>query len=219
MLSLTGLSNITGFAFANAAIVFPPEPDGTNLEGTVVLPNPSIVTFELVRYPQLYHQVKILTQIQGNVTVNMIVGGIIIGEGRINNIVLVPGNNTIPIRATVNLKTCIENLSTLLASEAKALTSGNVVISASGNSTIFNGQHIPYYENVLNNLVLTGEMPLIQIIIDSLENLLGGTNNTVLNSIIGAFSGNGTGTNLLTTILNGLGNIGNSSSLLGDLKV
>jgi hypothetical protein len=139
----------------------------------------------------------------------MIVGGIIIGEGRINNIVLVPGNNTIPIRATVNLKTCIENLPTLLTSEAKALTSGNVVISASGNSTIFNGQHIPYYENVLNNLVLTGEMPLIQIILDSLENLLGSTNNTILNSIIGAFSGNGTGTNLLTTVLNGLGNIGN----------
>jgi hypothetical protein len=200
--------------------VFPPEPDGTNLEGTVVLPNPSIVTFELVRYPQLYHQVKILTQIQGNVTVNMIVGGIIIGEGRINNIVLVPGNNTIPIRATVDLKTCIDNLSTLLTSEAKALTSGNVVISASGNSTIFNGQHIPYYENVLNNLVLTGEMPLIQIILDSLENLLGGSgNNTILNSIIGALSGNGTGTNLLTTFLNGLGNIGNSSSLLEGLKV
>jgi hypothetical protein len=44
-----GLNNLTGFSFATAAVVLPPESDGTNLKGSVVMPNPSIVTFELVR--------------------------------------------------------------------------------------------------------------------------------------------------------------------------
>lgn len=46
---LAGLAKLNGFAFASAAVVLPAEADGTNLKGTVVLPNPSIVTFELVR--------------------------------------------------------------------------------------------------------------------------------------------------------------------------
>lgn len=45
----TGLNNLTGFTFIEAAYVFPSAADGTNLKGTVILPNPSIVTFELVR--------------------------------------------------------------------------------------------------------------------------------------------------------------------------
>jgi hypothetical protein len=44
----TGLNELKGFAITDAAIVFPPDSDGTNLKGNVTLPNPSIVTFELV---------------------------------------------------------------------------------------------------------------------------------------------------------------------------
>jgi hypothetical protein len=50
-----GLDSISGFSFVEAAVVFPPLADGTNLQGTVILPNPSVVTFELVRgsYPEI----------------------------------------------------------------------------------------------------------------------------------------------------------------------
>jgi hypothetical protein len=43
-----GLNSLDGFSFASAAAVFPPEADGTNLKGTVILPNPTVVSFELV---------------------------------------------------------------------------------------------------------------------------------------------------------------------------
>lgn len=43
-----GLNKLDGFTFSSAAVVFPPDPDGTNLKGTVILPNPTVVTFELV---------------------------------------------------------------------------------------------------------------------------------------------------------------------------
>jgi hypothetical protein len=51
---LNGLNNLDGFTFASAAVVFPAEADGTNLIGTVVLPNPTVVTFELVCVPYSY---------------------------------------------------------------------------------------------------------------------------------------------------------------------
>jgi hypothetical protein len=91
----------------------------------------------------------------------MIIGNITMGQGRIDNVFLVPGDNTVPIRATFNLKTAIQHLGVILQAESDALTKGNVVISASGNSTVYNGVHIPYYEAILNNVVLTGEVPLI----------------------------------------------------------
>jgi hypothetical protein len=206
-----GLNSIQGFSFVEAAVVFPPLADGTNLQGTVILPNPSAVTFELVRDHHLKIQMmKELTFWQGNVTLNMIVGGVIIGQGRINDVLLAPGNNTVALSATVDLKTAIENLPTLLQAEAKSLVNGNVVVSASGNSTIFNGVHIPYYEQVLNNLVITGEVPLIQILVDSLDIALG-PNSTLLSGLLGVFVG-GNSTNLLISFLGSLTGLGSGSS-------
>jgi hypothetical protein len=140
----------------------------------------------------------------------MIVGGVIIGQGRINNVLLAPGNNTVALSATVDLKTAIENLPILLQAEAKSLVNGNIMVSASGNSTIFNGVHIPYYEQVLNNLVITGEVPLIQILVDSLDMALG-PNSTLLSGLLGAFTG-GNSTNLLTGLLGSLTGLGSGSS-------
>lgn len=141
----------------------------------------------------------------------MIVGGVIIGQGLLDNVVLSPGNNTVAIRAIVDLKTMIQNLPTILDAEASSLTNGNVLISASGNSTVYNGVHIPYYEAVLNNLFLTGEMPIVKLLIDSLEQYLG-SNNALISGLLGAVNGS----SLLTEILGRLTK-NNSSSLLSSL--
>ena len=140
----------------------------------------------------------------------MIVGGIIIGSGRINNVVLTPGNNSLPIRATVDIKTAIQNLPALFVSQVDALKSGNIEISASGNSTVCNGQHIPYYEAVLNNLMLTTEMPLVQILIDTLESYL--SSNSMLSNILNSFNG----TAILGQLLGGT--VKGNSSFLSALR-
>lgn len=210
-----GLNKADGFSFVDAAIIFPPETDGTNVRGTVILPNPSIVTFALVNWSFSTAVLKSETnKPKGNVTLNMIVGGVTIGHGFLDNVALSPGNNTVPIRAIVDLKTLIQNLPTILAAEANSLTNGNVLISASGNSTIYNGLHIPYYEVVLNNLFLTGEMPIIKLLIDSLQQYLG-SNNTLITSLLGG----GNGMSLLTGILEALGGSSksNATNLLSGL--
>ena len=110
---------------------------------------------------------------QGNVTLNMIVDGVIIGHRFPDNVILSQGNNTVAIRAIVDIKTLIQNPPTILAAEANSLTNGNILISASGNWSVYNGLHIPCYESVLSNLFLTGEMLIIKLLIDSLQQYLG----------------------------------------------
>jgi hypothetical protein len=140
----------------------------------------------------------------------MIVGGLIIGNGRLQNVVLSPGNNTLSIKATVDLKTAIQNLPIILLSQANALKSGNLEVSASGNSTICNGQHIPYYETVLNKLVVTAQLPVIQLLVDSLSGFLstsnltsilsGAVNSTDLLGILAGLSKNSTLSTALSTL-------------------
>ena len=202
------MNKVDGFSFADAAVIFPPETDGTNLRGAVILSNPSIVTFALVStfvFNAIMNNKP--NKYKGNVTLNMIVGGVVIGHGFLDNVVLSPGNNTVAIRAIVDIKTLIQNLPTILAAEANSLTNGNILISASGNSLVYNGLHIPYYEAVLSNLFLTGEIPVIKLLIDSLQQYLG-SNNTLITGLLGAVNG----TSLLSEILGALGGPTNSSS-------
>lgn len=113
-------------------------------------------------------------------TLNIIVGGVLLGNATMNNVYIVPGNNTVSARGIINLKTAIMNLPAILSSQVGALTKGNIEMSASGNSTIYNGQHIEYYEKVLNNLMLTTQMPLLAILMDSLKGILGGEGGLAL---------------------------------------
>ncbi|KFY47496.1 hypothetical protein V495_01934 [Pseudogymnoascus sp. VKM F-4514 (FW-929)] len=160
---LKGLNKLKGFGIESARAVLPPQADGTNLIADLQIPNASLVSFEL-----------------GNVTLNIFVGGVLLGNATMYNVYLVPGENIVPARGIINLKTAIMNLPTILQSQVGALTKGNIEMSASGNSTIYNGQHIEYFEKVLNSLMLTTQMPLLAILMDSLKGILGGDGGSPL---------------------------------------
>lgn len=200
-IKLAGLNELKDFSFQVAAIAFPPLADGTNLKGTVILPNPSIVSFEL-----------------GNVTLNTLIGNLTIGSGRLNSVVLYPGNNTVPILATLDIKTALANLPIILAAESDSLVSGNVAVSASGNSTIVHGERISCYEAMLNKLVITSEVPRVKILMDSLQEEFGGNSSIggLSTGLLGSGSGGGNATNLFGTLLGGL-NLNSSLGLGGAL--
>jgi hypothetical protein len=142
----------------------------------------------------------------------MILGNVTVGQGRIQNVMLVPGPNLVPIRATLDIKTAFQNLPQIIASQAGSLAKGNITISASGNSTVYNGLHIPYYEAVLNNLLVTGEVPLIKLLAGSLQQFFQG-NNTLITGLLGAFNGTA-GLDQLLKLLLGSSNSSLSTSLL-----
>lgn len=112
----------------------------------------------------------------------------ILGNGTISNVLLRPGNNSVPLRAVVDIPNAIRNIGPILAAETEALSQGNVMISASGQSTIYEGEHIPYFEKVLNNLTISANVPILRVLFGSLSGLVS-SNPDVMQNVTDALRG------------------------------
>ena len=148
---------------------------------------------------------------------NLVSGNITLGQASLMNVYLQPGNNTLPLRGVLDLKTLIENLPTLIESEASALESGNLRLQATGNSSVFNGESITYFDDVLSRLVLTGDVSIIKLLNGTSIDLENSTNPILrdIGNAISAINSTGIPSDLLkllaqvnlTSILDDLGNL------------
>lgn len=118
------------------------------------------------------------------------IGGFDIGRARLYDVELKPGNNSVPARLDVDIQAALKNIVPILQSQTETLQRGNLALSASGNSTIYNGKHVEYLESVLNGLTLTAEVPIMKILTDSIGGLLS-DNSGILQDIMGALNGTG----------------------------
>lgn len=55
------------------------------------------------------------------------------------------------------------------------------MLSASGQSTIYDGLHIPYYEKVLNNLTISANVPILRVLFDTISKLVASNPGTIGN--------------------------------------
>ncbi|KAI9813117.1 MAG: hypothetical protein M1827_004337 [Pycnora praestabilis] len=126
VLTLKGLNGLAGFNVTSFEIKLTPEPDGANMLGIVYIPNPSVMTLEL-----------------GNVTMNLYVQGDFVGTSLLRDLTLVPGNNTVEMRSTTNQSLIIQKLANF--------KDGMLPVDIVGNSSVYNGQHLTYYEAALQS--------------------------------------------------------------------
>ncbi|KAJ5718842.1 uncharacterized protein N7483_009924 [Penicillium malachiteum] len=166
-IELNGLDKLDGFSIESAEVAIPKEADGTNIIATATLPNRSVFTFAL-----------------GNVTLNLWSYDLLIGQGTIQNVVLKPGNNTVSLRGELDIETIIDNIYDIIHSQEAALLDGDFQLSASGNSTIYNGNHIAYYEEILNNLTLTTRVSILEVLSGTLDGLLDDHSNSTIASLV-----------------------------------
>ncbi len=122
---ITGLNGLAGFNVTSFSIKLIPEPDGANMVGEVFIPNPSVLTISM-----------------GNVTFNNYVDDTFIGTSSLTDLVLKPGDNTVPMRSTVNQTFVIETV-------VGKYTDGMLPVDIVGNSSVFEGEHLPYFEKAL----------------------------------------------------------------------
>ncbi|QSZ31013.1 hypothetical protein DSL72_000574 [Monilinia vaccinii-corymbosi] len=134
---LNGLKgfNVTGVRVNLTAL------SGPNLSGHAYIPNPSDMTIAM-----------------GNVTLQLSTASGVIGNATIENMTLVPGNNTIPMTGTMNQAKIISSMNP---------TTGFVDLSIIGQSAIYNGQHLVYYERALASTNLSLALNVKQVIADS----------------------------------------------------
>lgn len=202
--TIDGLNQLAGVKLDNIKIILPPEEDGTNLIGNFTLPNWSTLTIGL-----------------GNLTFNAWAGNVIIGNATILNVYLPPGNSTLPFRGQIFIDTLISNLGSVISSQANLLESGNLVVGISGNKTTVNGEHITYLENVLNEIKIFTEVPIIQALGDILDSVSGTDPTVDLGGILGLISDLLGSSGPIGDLLGGLGNLTslfNLSSILGNSR-
>ncbi|KAJ5887533.1 hypothetical protein N7495_007574 [Penicillium taxi] len=109
--------------------------DGNNMFGHAYIPNPTVMTIAM-----------------GNITLNLFLEGTFIGNSYMNNIVLKPGNNTVPMVSSVNAMQILE----FMASTNNTYHDGVVPFLVTGNSSVYHGVELPYFTEALraNNLTI-----------------------------------------------------------------
>lgn len=125
--TLTGLSGFAGIASYNGSISLSNFTDGTNFHTTAVIPNHSLVTFEI-----------------GNVTFVNFLNGANVGNTYLDNVVLYPGNNTFPFRSSISQSPVLTAVQTQPYCEK-----GIVPFELSGRSVLNNGQNLTYFTEAL----------------------------------------------------------------------
>lgn len=136
-----GLNGLAGFNVTGAKVNLTAATGEPNLSGFAYIPNPTVLTVAM-----------------GNVTLSLqTVKEGVVGNATINNLTIAPGNNTLPMTATVDQTKVISSMD----------SNGFVDMVITGTSAVYNGQHITYYEKALSSNVLTLQMNIKQILSDS----------------------------------------------------
>ncbi|CAG7915748.1 unnamed protein product [Penicillium olsonii] len=131
--AMNGLNQLVGFAVSEFHIMIP-SVNGYNMNGTVLIPNPSVMTITM-----------------GNLSLNLAVDGKAMGTTYLNDLVLKPGNNTVPMLAKVDQSAVIG----LLTSSSNPYKDGIVPFDITGNSSTYNGKELPYFTKALSANKLT----------------------------------------------------------------
>ncbi|KAI0878350.1 hypothetical protein GGS24DRAFT_496901 [Hypoxylon argillaceum] len=173
-LEVESLNSLEGFGITTLQLVYPPMEDGRNIKGTINLPNSGMLTLGL-----------------GNLTFNLFSGDIKLGYMSIYDVNLPPGNNSQNFDGQIYLKELLPNLGAILDSQSAPLADGNIEIRATGNSTMVNGMHIGYLEQVLNKKTLVATMPAITLLGDLIGSFTGSA-NVSLTDLLGDTFGNST---------------------------
>jgi hypothetical protein len=137
---IAGLNGLQGFALTDFAIITETLKNGTNANGTIAIPNPTVATYDM-----------------GNLTMSMYVNGTYVGNSTIKDMVIRPGNNTFEMYATTNQTTVLSLLFT-------SYKCGIFPIDIVTDKVVYNGQQLPYYERALQAKNLTVQLNVIEVL-------------------------------------------------------
>lgn len=171
---VSSLNKLSGFGIQHMQLMMPAEANGTNIQGTLNLPNWGALTLGI-----------------GNLSLNLMSGDLRIGLITVYDVLIPPGNNTRYFNGELYLDVVFQNLGTILSSQGDALSEGNIQIDATGNSTVVNGEHIHFIEAILNNRRVTSMIPVVKLVGDLISSFTNGSQVSIPNLLDDVF-GNST---------------------------
>ncbi|KAL4944021.1 hypothetical protein BDV06DRAFT_120198 [Aspergillus oleicola] len=136
--TMKGLNKLDGFRIMSLSLETDRD-DGNNAVGTVYIPNPSALRLSM-----------------GNLTLDVSTqNGTSVGQSFLNNLVLEPGNNTVPMLSALDMDL-------LLPIIAQGTTT--IPLTIVGNSSVYNGEEIPYFTAALAANELTVNLNLAEVL-------------------------------------------------------
>lgn len=138
-----GLRSLGGLRVEDTDVSEDREADGTNLRGSFMVPNPSKVTVGL-----------------GNVTYDVLVGGVRIGQAFVDDLQLEPGNQALTFRGVSDDEAVVDNLEKLVG--AMDEETSDIQFTVVGSSSTVNGEHIPYLDDVLSRVKVASGIPFCE---------------------------------------------------------
>ncbi|KAF1912574.1 hypothetical protein BDU57DRAFT_370374 [Ampelomyces quisqualis] len=132
VISVKGLNKLEGLNITSIKLLTGPQilPDGSNMIGTVSIPNPSVTTIDL-----------------GDVTMNLAIDNKPIGSARLPNLTLQPGDNSVNMQSQIDPVAVFQFVTTKYKNAI-------IPLEISGNSSTRNGESLPYYEAAIQSNVV-----------------------------------------------------------------
>lgn len=144
-----GLQSLDGTNVTSTEAVVPAdETDGSNIRGTLMVPNKSPFTLAL-----------------GNTTcwvIGMMGSGMLdgyMGNTTVHDLVIHPGNQTIDYRGQLDLKAISVGM-LMVPTNREVMERGLIQIAFRGNQTVVDGEHIGYLDEVLHKIDVFAEVPI-----------------------------------------------------------
>lgn len=146
----------------------------------------------------------------GTIVLDIYSGDLVIGNATLNDVMLVPGENTFPLKGVLDLTTVLGNLSEVLKSQAAALKNGSLSLKTITRSVVWNGTEVPYYTKTMHELPLTAVVGIADILKNTIKNLShnGGLNLTAIGQELKGGSGGLLGSLNMTALTHLKRNVG-----------
>jgi len=104
-------------------------------------------------------------------TLDLKVQNMPIGTGYVQNVALSPGNNSLDFTGAIDYQKILDNLPYILGAESEALSEGNLELFATGQTVVYDGVHITFYEEVLRTLTLSTQIGIGEVLSESVQNV------------------------------------------------
>ncbi|KPM40504.1 hypothetical protein AK830_g6046 [Neonectria ditissima] len=199
-IEIPSLNYLDGFGVRDMEFLLKTNDTKYNMKGHLNIPNSGALALGL-----------------GNLTFNLVSGETNLGIVHLYNVLLKPGNNSVPFDGDFYFQELVPNLATVLDSQKAALGQGRIEFNATGNSTIVDGKHIKYIEGVLNKKRIKFQIPVITLLSDVVGGVLGSDQASLLD-ILGSAVGNSTLFEHLLDHWETTGQAGNSTSTRSVVK-
>ncbi|OAA68820.1 hypothetical protein ISF_03195 [Cordyceps fumosorosea ARSEF 2679] len=191
-ITINGLRGLADITLNDVALVLPPV-DDKNVRANISFSNPSSLSVKV-----------------GNVTVDLAVNDLHIGQALAYDVSLVPGTTNVHIDGLVDIPLILNNLGAIIRGQAAQLQAGYVSLKLQVTGFNMHGEQIDFLGALLRKRVLVAKVPLVA--------LINGAGTSIIKSgLVGMGMANGT-TMGGTTLLDAIGDVFSNKTLLDRIQ-